>query len=77
MASVVAALSVAGGKSVLSRTELDQICDLMNIKDPVKSDLPVGPACTYYLYLSSTAPIPNDCADANEPLMRLLEKKVL
>jgi hypothetical protein len=74
MASIVATLFIPGGKS-LTRPELDQICDILNITDPLKSQLPVGYACTYYLLLSSNAPIPKDCADMEQPLLKLTGMK--
>ena len=56
MAAVVATLFIPGGKS-LTRQELDQVCQILGIQDPAKKDLPVGPACTYFLLLSANAPL--------------------
>jgi hypothetical protein len=57
MASVVATQFFAGGKT-LSRSELNQVCDILDITEPLKSDLPVGPECTYFLLLSTNSPLP-------------------
>lgn len=72
MASVVATLFIPGGKS-LDRAGLNQVCDLLNIVDPLKSRLPVGDACTYYLLLSANAPLPETCGDALHPQMHLMK----
>lgn len=74
MAAVVATLFIPGGKS-LNRSDLNQVCQLLDIQDPIKSDLPVGDACTYFLLLSSNAPIPTECADMSKPLLRLLNPR--
>jgi hypothetical protein len=74
MASVVPTLFFPGGKS-LTRPELDQVCQILDITDPLKSLLPVGDACTYYLLLSTNSPLPQSCADLQKPLMRIVGKK--
>jgi hypothetical protein len=73
MASVVATLFIPGGKS-LDRADLDKVCDLLNIVDPLKSRLPTGPSCTYYLLLSANAPLPDNCGDTDHPLMRIMQQ---
>jgi len=74
MGSTVAVLFVPGGKS-LTKAELDQVCDLLGITDPLKNLLPAGPNCTYFLQLSSNAKLPETCAtDMTKPLFRLLKK---
>lgn len=70
MAAVVATLFIPGGKS-LTRQELDQVCQILGIQDPVKKDLPVGAACTYFLLLSANAPLPKDCDGGDNPRMNL------
>jgi hypothetical protein len=51
-----------GGPGGLTKAELDQICDLLKITDPIKKDLPAGPACRYQLVLQATnQDIPKKC----------------
>ena len=73
MATVVATLFIPGGKS-LSRHLLNQVCVLLDIPDPLKSQLPVGAACTYYLLLSTNKPIPGRLRRMSQPLFKLLTK---
>jgi hypothetical protein len=73
MGTIVATQFYAGGKSI-TRQELDQICQILDIQDPLKQLLPTGANCTYYLLLSSNAPLPKDCADLSRPLLKLLKK---
>jgi hypothetical protein len=70
MAATVATLFVPGGGKVLTRDQLNQVCDLLGIPDPPKSLLPSGGACQYYLLLSASAPIPQEC-DATVPYFSL------
>jgi hypothetical protein len=74
MGSIVATLFVPGGKS-LNKQDLDKVCDLLDIRDPLKKLLPAGPNCTYYLMLSTNGKIPTECGtDMAHPLLKLLKK---
>jgi hypothetical protein len=70
MTGVVATMFLPGGKS-LSKKELDQVCDILGIADPMKKNLPVGKGCTYYLLLSSNGKIPDKCPEPAQPVMAL------
>ena len=69
MAAVVPTLFIPGGKSLTSE-ELKQVCQLLNIQDPVKSKLPTDGTSTYFLLLSSNGHIPA-AADPSKPLLKV------
>jgi hypothetical protein len=74
MGSTVAVLFVPGSKS-LTKAELDQVCDLLGITDPLKGLLPAGPDCTYFLQLSTNGKLPTACStDMTKPVIKLLQK---
>ena len=61
MGAIVAARFQVGGKTGITRQDLDRICDLLRITDPVKSHLPAGDHCRYLLILESQEKIPQEC----------------
>jgi hypothetical protein len=72
--STIAVQFVPGGKA-LSKQELDKVCDLLDIRDPLKKLLPAGPNCTYYLQLSTNGKLPEAClTDLEKPLLGLVRK---
>ena len=74
MGSTVATLFLPGGKS-LNKADLNKVCDLLEIRDPLKGLLPTGDQCIYYLILSTNTQIPTTCGTSMEhPLVRLLKK---
>ena len=50
----------------MTKGELDQICDLLKITDPVKKNLPAGTGCRYQLVLQSQKDLPKDCVPDSE-----------
>jgi hypothetical protein len=61
MGAIVAARFVVGSQTGLPREDLDRICDILRISEPVKSRLPAGQHCRYLLVLESQEKIPQDC----------------
>ena len=66
MTGVVTASFIVGarntsGPGAMTKGELDQICDLLKITDPVKKNLPAGDACRYLLVLQADQDIPKEC----------------
>ena len=73
MGATVAVLFVPGGKS-LSRSELDQVCNILGIGDPLKTLLPTGEDCTYFLQLSTNTKLPESCnTDPSKPVIKLVQ----
>jgi hypothetical protein len=66
MGAIVTARFQVGSKTGITRQDLDRICDLLRIADPVKSNLPAGDHCRYVLVLESKAKIPQDCPAPTE-----------
>lgn len=61
MSAIVATQRIVGGKPAggdqgLSKSDLEQICDLLGIQEPDK--LPTGPKATYLLVLRTSEAIP-------------------
>lgn len=61
MSAIVTAQFVLGGKNVATRAELNQIIQLLGIRDP-EGKLPVGETCRYLLVLQGQEKVPKECA---------------
>jgi len=63
MTGVVTAQFIAGGgKKIASRADLDKVCDILGVKDPVKSNLPISEDCKYFLVLIAEKDTPDSCS---------------
>lgn len=60
MGSVVPVSFFIGSASVSDRKKLNKICEILGIKDPPKSIIPLG--ATYSLFLDGSSQIPEKAA---------------